>query len=217
VSLAFSTKAASPAASRAASLDISVTIGANTVVITKAQLVLRKIELKPTTETTCAEDDNSPDDCEEIELGPQLVDLPLIAGTASQITASVPAGTYQEIEFKIHKPGTTTSDQAFVAAHPEFANASIRVEGTFNGTPFVFTSAIEDGAELEFDPPVVISADNQNITVAVDLSKWFVVNGQVIDPTTANPGQPNAEAVAANIHASLRAFEDENEDGEEDD
>jgi hypothetical protein len=220
ITLSFSTQANAAAASQAPNLDITISVGANTLVITKAQVVLRKMELKQNAATDCPDDDDSPsvEDCEEVKVGPMLVDLPLAPGTSSTtISAAVPEGTYREIELQIHRPTNNNSDAAFVAANPTFANASIRLEGTYNGTPFVFTSAISQSIELEFDPPVVINADNKNITVNFDLSKWFVVGGQVIDPATANPGQPNEQAVSQNIKASLHAFDDDDHDGRDDD
>ena len=149
VNVSFATQAS---ASAAAALDVTVGDGTNSLVITKAQIVVRKLELKSSDVTSCAdeEDDNpSSDDCEEVKAGPMLVDLPLTAGATSELTASIPAGTYRELEFQVHKPTSTPADQAFVAANPNFANASIRVEGTYNGTPFVFTSAMTDVFELE--------------------------------------------------------------------
>ena len=141
-----------------------------------------------------------------------LVDAPAIGAPVSvQIRhrAAPAAATLirqdaDEIELALDEP---------VAANPNFANASIRVEGTYNGTPFVFTSSMTDVIEMSFSPPVVIDADNQNVTIDVDLSSWFKVNGQVIDPTTANPGQPNENAVRNNIRASLRGFEDDDRNG----
>jgi len=217
VNVSFATQAS---ASAAAALDVTVGDGTNSLVITKAQIVVRKLELKSSDVTSCAdeEDDNpSSDDCEEVKAGPMLVDLPLTAGATSELTASIPAGTYRELEFQVHKPTSTPADQAFVAANPNFANASIRVEGTYNGTPFVFTSAMTDVFELEFDPPIVLDADNKNVTIKVDLSTWFRNGATVIDPVTANPGQPNETLVRNNIRASFKSFEDDDHNGHDDD
>jgi hypothetical protein len=215
ITLSFSSQASAAAmtADRAPDYDITVTIGPNTVVITKAQLVIRKMELKQNAATTCPDDDQSHADCDELKLGPMLVDLPLTATASTAITAAVPEGTYNEIEFQIHRPTNNTSDATFAAANPNFANASIRVEGTYNGSAFVFTSQISQSMELEFNPPVVINADNKNVTIALDINSWFKVNGAVINPTTANPGQPNEQAVSQNIKASLHAFEDDDRNG----
>jgi len=219
VQVSFSTQAAAAAqGDNNVALDVTVTLGAHTLVITKAQVVVRKLQLEQNLSTTCPDDDDSPsgDDCSEIKLGPMLVDLPLTATASSSITAAVPEGTYHKVKFQIHKP-SGSNDQAFLAANPAFANTSIRVEGTYDGSPFVFTSPMSEEIELEFEPPVVIDANNQNVTVAVDLSNWFMVNGALVDPTTANNGGANENAVRNNIRASLRAFEDEDRDGDEDD
>ena len=215
VALSFSSQTTA-AQDNGAANDISIGIGNNTVVITKAQLVIRRLQLEPIDNAACADaDDDTPDagECAEIKTGPILVDLPLDATARTEVTASVPEGSYHEVKFHIHKPTSTPADQAFVSANPNFANTSIRVEGTFNGQPFVYASALTSNVELAFNPPIMIDADNKNVTVQVDLSTWFVVNGQVIDPTTANNGGANEAAVSNNIRASLRAFDDDDRNG----
>ena len=212
VGISFSTKA--PAAGPRAALAITMTNGANTLVITKAQLVLRELELKLAASSTCATGEGT-DDCEEIELGPMLIDLPVTDVVASPISAQVPAGTYREIEFDIRRPGTDPADAAFVAAHPEFNNVSIRVEGTYNGTPFVFTSQLDQEVQIDLNPPAVITDANNNVTIAVNIRDWFTATGgTLINPATANPGQPNASIVAEKIKVSLRAFEDDDKNGQ---
>ena len=218
VSLSFSSQA-TPAQDNQTANDITIAVGQNSVVITKAQLVIRRMQLERINNSACSDaDDDSQDagDCAEIKTGPILVDLPLTATASSTLTASVPEGSYHEVKFHIHKPTSTPADQAFVAANPKFAGTSIRVEGTFNWQPFVYTSDLTANVELEFNPPIVINADNKNVTVQVDLSTWFKVNGQVIDPTTANKGGANEAAVSNNIRASLRAFDDDDRNGRDD-
>ena len=212
MSVSFSSQ--SPTTAGAALADVTVTAGANTVVITKAQVVVRRVKLEQAATATCADDDNKgSDDCAETTIGPVLVDLPLTANTVTSIDASIPPGTYRKIDFRIHKPSGDANDAAFVAANPTLANISIRVEGTFNGTAFVFTSTLSEKEELEFNPPVVVDATNKNITVQIDLSSWFKSGTTVIDPTTANPGQPNENLVRNNIRASLRGLEDDDKKG----
>ena len=106
ITLSFSSQppAAVTPADRAPDYDITVTIGSNTLVVTKAQLVIRKMELKQSTATTCPDDDASHADCNEVKLGPMLVDLPLTATASTAITAAVPQGTYNQVEFQIHRP-----------------------------------------------------------------------------------------------------------------
>lgn len=216
VGISFSTKAPAAAmtGSQAASFDITMTSGGNTLVITKAQLVLRELELKLSTTESCATGTTA-DSCEEIELGPMLIDLPVTDVVASPITATVPTGTYREIEFDIRRPGSDPADQAFVAANPNFNNVSIRLEGTFNGTPFVFTSELDQEVQIDFDPPVIITEGNNNATIAVDVRAWFRnPDGSIINPATANPGGTNIGVVSERIKTSLRAFEDDDKNGQ---
>jgi hypothetical protein len=215
VSLSFSSQAPATAAAIVnASRDVIVTVGANTLVITKAQVVVRSIKLKTTQTLTCSDDDSIDDDCDEVRLAPTLIDLPLVANGVTTLTASIPEGTYREISFKIHKPSDDdASDIAFRAANPTFATISMRVEGTFNGQAFVYTSDMSETTELAFATPVVINADSKNVTVQFDLGSWFTVNGQVINPTTANKGGVNENAVKSRVRGSLRALDDDDKNG----
>lgn len=213
MSFSFSTQPATAPAS----MDVTVGDGTNTLVITKAQVVVRKLELKRSATTTCPEEDTSTDDCDEVKAGPFLVDLPLTAGATTALNGSIPAGTYRELEMKIHKPTSTAADQAFVTANPNFADASVRVEGTYNGKAFVYTSKVTTQIEREFNPPITLDADNKNVTIKVNLAAWFMNGTAVIDPTTANPGQPNESLVNNNIQRSFRAFEDDDKNGHDDD
>jgi len=213
VSISFSTKTPAVAVVSDAPFAITVAEGANTLVITKAELVLRELELKLSSTSTCATG-TVEDSCESIELGPMKIDLPTTDVVASPISTTVPAGTYHEIEFDIRRPGTDPADVAFVAANPQFNNVSIRVEGTFNGTPFTFTSQLDQEVQIDFNPPVVITDGTNNVTIAVDLRSWFRnSSGVLINPSTASPGQPNESSVTARIKASLRAFEDDDKSG----
>ena len=201
-------------ADRAPNFDITVTTGANTLVITRAQIVIRSIKLKQAVTTVCTDDDTVVEaDCEESAIGPVLADLPVLASGVTSLPVSIPEGTYREIEFQIHKPGSDARDAAFKVANPAFANISMQVTGTFNGTAFTFTSTLSEKEELEFNPPMVINADNKNVTIQMNLSSWFTVGGVLINPTTANAGGLNENAVKSNIRASLKVLEDDNKDG----
>jgi hypothetical protein len=216
---------ASAAANRApasgALSDITIAVGGNSLVITKAQVVARRIELAPTSASACAGTTESGDDdaevedgCAEVEVGPTLLDIPVDATTTTNITASVPPGTYRALEIRIG-PITSgnRSSQSFVFAHPDFKNVSVRVEGTFNGKAFVFTSPIDARIETAFSAPVTVDATNPNVTVAIDLSNWFGDgSGGMLDPSNS----ANAARISANIAGSFRAFEDDDHDGHDD-
>src|SRR6266566_1709700 len=147
------------------------TDGSNTLVISSVEVVLRKVELKradaaepagcamSTSGITASDGGECGEQNDELEAGPVLVDLPL-GGIERTFTADVPSGTFDALEFQIHKLSNAgdAADQDFLKAHPDFAGISIRVKGTFNGADFTYTSDLSVGEEVRFDPPVVVTA-----------------------------------------------------------
>jgi hypothetical protein len=222
---------AAPAASvstgtSGAALDVTspspgtYTDGTNTLTLTSVQMVLREIELDLAGEDPdCHQAELNSDSCEEVRLGPVLLDLPLVAGPEQAISVDLAAGTYDEIEFELHKPDNgDPADQAFLAANPSFDGVSVRVAGTFNGQPFIFTTEVDVEQEHELNPPLTVAATGPTtLTLLVDVSKWFQTgSGFLIDPASANTGGPNKSLVENNITDSFEAFEDNDEDGIED-
>ena len=220
LTLSLTTQSQGAVADRALA-DITIAAGTNTLVITKAQVVARRIELAPADASTCAGtaeagDDNAAvnDGCAEVESGPVLLDLPLDASTKTNITASVPPGTYRALEMRIGpvSSGNRRSVE-FLTAHPDFKNASVRVEGTYNGKAFVFMSAVDARIETLFSAPITVDASSPNVTVAIDLSNWFSDGaGGTLDPSNS----ANSSRISANIASSFHAFEDDDHDGHDD-
>lgn len=221
MSVAFSTASGGSArvasATPGVSPDVTVGDAAHSLVITRAQLVIAKVELSTADSASCGGGEHD-SYCSEIESGPLLVDLPLTAGASSALDVTVPGGTYRKLEFKVRAVESGEDDaSAFLAAHPGFQGVSLRVDGTFDGAPFTYTTALEAEVEMEFQPPVVVDAGGKNVTVNVDVSTWFkTAAGAVIDPATAAAGGVNEALVASNIRASFGAFEDDNHDGHDD-
>jgi hypothetical protein len=201
--------------------SITISENGNTLVITRAQLVLREIDLMPASATDCVA--GAADDCREISVGPVLVELP-VDGAASgpvavSMSAEVPVGSYTDVEFELHKVSTPENarEQAFLEANPSFNDVSARIEGTYNGQPFVFTARANSAQRFRFSTPLVVDASTQNVTVNVDLAAWFRnSSGALIDPATANTGGQHESVVANNIQASFKAFSDDNRDGRDD-
>jgi hypothetical protein len=222
VSLNVATHASGAAPSRPfASPDTIVDGGGNVLVLTRVELVLREIELKRQNDDACDSLSSGEDDsCEEFETGPILLDLPLGAGVSHQITIAVDSGTFDEIEFEIHKPEDDgdANDQAFLAAHPELKDVSIRVTGSFNGTDFVFITDLNAEQEATISPPLVVSAESSvDVTLMVDVSSWFLNGAVVIDPVLGLKGGSLENLVKSNIEASFEAFHDDDHDGHSDD
>ncbi len=226
VSLSFSSAgpgvAVAPAFSRfpVAALGDTLRSGGNTLILDSVKVVLREIELKRVETTDCdlAMDEDA---CEEFELGPIVVDVPLDGGTMQEIAVAVDTGTYDELEFKIHKvSGDDPEDAAFAAANPGLVDKSIVVWGSFDGQAFTYETDLNEEQEFELNPPLVItdSTTTTNVTVRLDVSQWFSDGaGGLVDPATANKGGTAENLVKDNIRNSIKAFEDEDGDGDEKD
>jgi hypothetical protein len=218
-----------------------VVLGSDSVIVRSVDLVLRRIELKAVTDTSCeAEHEDgmehagtSPedatqgpehDDCDEIKAGPVLVSLPLGAiPTEAMVDVPAPEGQYDRLEFRIHVPQADSADSAFLVANPDFQGVSIRVTGTFSQagtrTDFTLLSDLEASQEVPIDPPISVAAGSMaSVTLRFDVSGWFLnaTGDGLVDPASASAGGPNESVVRENIQRSINAFRDENHDGHDD-
>lgn len=219
VSFATRSPAVNPAPTfdRTAALDDTTVVGTDTLIITSAEVVFRAIELKAA-ETADCDVEPEPAGCEEITVGPHLLDLPLTPGAEQRFSLEIPAGEYTRIDFEVHKLSPDDSgDAVLLAQHPEFSNLSIKVQGTFNDSAFTFESDLDVEQELELLPSLMVTEGaTVNVTVRVDVGTWFRLSGgSLIDPATANKGGPNESQVKQNIKDSFHAFEDDDRDGDE--
>ncbi len=236
------------AASHAAFLSDTLTGGGSTVVLDTVQLVLRDIRFKRVEGTACPDDDSTSasirhdgvsdssghegdhngsdgheDTCEAFNAGPLLLDVPLGGGVDRAFGVTVDTGTFDQLRIRIHKPSSDSADAAdvaFLAAHPEFDKVSIRVVGSYNGTPFVFLSDLNAEQRIALVPPITVAgaASNVDVTIKVDVSTWFADGaGGFVDPTSGLKGGVNDNLVRDNIKASFHAFRDGNHDGHDDD
>jgi len=230
---------------------MTITRDGDVLVVSKAQLVVRNVQLKSATavcsdddddETTGKssssssysssssssysssysssgdDDDDDDDDCAEIRVGPYLVDVPVNGADAARVAVAVPAGTYSSIRLWLYKVSSGDSaDVAFRQANPDFRDISLRLEGTFNGTPFVFVNDVNAKLIVPLTEPLVVGTGGDDVTVTIDLSTWFLrSSGGLYSPAAANtPGQVRAQ-VQNNIRNAFRAFKDEDRDGRED-
>ena len=212
---------------------VTVNLGTDVVVIDEVQLVARKIRLEKAdgcvqedpessddNEGTEADDENEADeldeDCPMLKLGPVLLVPPLTDGAQTTFTVDVPVGTYTELKLQIHRP-KGSKDQAFLAAHPDLEDVSIRVKGTYNGSPFTFETGLTEEEEIDLAPPVVVSAEGPTaFTLLLDVRGWFVnqAGTGLVNPLSS--GEQDRSLIERNIRSSFHAFEDEDQDGLED-
>ncbi|HEY2064971.1 MAG TPA: hypothetical protein VGG84_03360 [Gemmatimonadaceae bacterium] len=228
VTLSIATSAASAAShsSSAASFDVAagstslvVTSGNDTLQIDSVNVVFARVVLYQAAGTACGtdgHDDAADHDCAELKSGPVLLSLPLAAGAQTLFDVPAPVGTYSGVKLRTHKPNRADSGpntQAFLAAHPEYENRSIRVVGKFRGASFVWQGDPEAQLEQSFAPPLsVTDVAGLNLTLKIDVASWFkAADGTLLDPRTTSYPQ-----IANNIKQSFKAFEDKNHTGHDD-
>lgn len=232
--LIFSVSAGTPAAAPGLAPE-TIGLGSDVLVLDQVDLVIRDIELHRAGRIDGCDadeeghddagqagtsgrngDDEVDDDCEEVELGPLLVSLPLGGTAAQKINVALIAGTFDRVKFKIHKPDDDeTGDRAFLIAHPEFRRVSIRARGTFNGTAFEFLSDLNAEQKVALSPPLVLAQNGTaELTLTIDVRGWFldVARNRLINPATALKGQPNEGLVKENIKQSIGAKGDDDHD-----
>jgi len=215
----FQLATAGTGATTAPSLAVSVTRGPDVIVITDVQLVARKIKLGQDDGSCPADiedDSENGDECPPLRLGPLLLDPPVDEGADPTFTVELPAGTYDELMLQIHKPTNNTEDAAFIGANPDFNGISIRVNGTFNGTPFSFTTDLTEVLKIALSEPVEVVEDGEvGLTLLLDVGSWFLDQGgnALLDPAALS--QQDRSRIEQNIRQSFHAFEDDDADGED--
>ena len=216
VTLSLTVPADGPAASvqSPALFDLVYTDASSTLTLTQVELVMREIELEKVDDDSCDDGFEGEDECEEFETGPSVFDVPVDGSTEAVLSINdVPAGLYDELEIEIHKVSDDPEDAALLAARPDLADVSIRVEGDFDGTPFTFTTGVEEEFEFGFSPPLDPSAGPINVTLSIDVESWFrTIGGGLLDPSD----EANRSQIETNIEQSFEAFEDDDGDGHDD-
>ena len=177
-------------------------------------------------------DDDGDDDREEdeVKLGPFLIDLrgdQMRGGLVHVFDGDVPAGTYDEI--KIVVAPVRNTDAGVSAGIAAMNGASVIIDGTIaeaitdggttdggttdggtSATPFSFASSLRAAQKHELE--ITVNSTTHNPTLTIDPSGWFkAADGGRLDPT-APANQP---AIEANLRASIKGFQDEDEGDEE--
>jgi len=181
--------------------------------VSRIRIVIREMEL----DRSESADAGTPEAHEEFEAGPFLLDLSAAAlqgGVNQAVQASVPSGTYSEVEFKIaqvhdNDHASSLADPALQAMKSQ--SASIIVDGTISGASFSFVSGLE--AKQEYKGRFVIVSGSDNVTLNVDPTSWFVsATGGTLDPRDVTV----KSQIESNIRASLRLFKDHDRRGRAD-
>lgn len=221
--IAFQLSAQPPGRPALDSAKVVVALGKDTVFLHRVRIVLMELAIAPSLANECEEEegeDNPP--CVEFDEHPVVIDLPLGRPVVPRSTKPAPATSYNLFQAIIHRP-TLEADTALLQANPEFQGKSILAEGIWSrgGTrvPFAFASDFTEQEEISLEPALTVpKGDSLVVTLRVDVASWFKSEDgkSLVDPRTAGPGGANEHLLRDHIRTSIRAFRDQNRDGQDD-
>ncbi len=200
----------------------------NQLRLDRVQMVVREIELdRATGDENCSPEDRpdaEEDDCAEVESGPVLVSLPLDGDApAVVVDTTLPTGRWDEVEFEVHKPEAESATPDFLEGTDFPLETSIRVQGRYTpaggaAQDFTYTSDLNAEREIEFEPPLEVTADNtNNVTFSVNVDAWFRrADSTLVNPARVTEGGAFEDRVEENIESSIEGFEDDDRDGRDD-
>jgi hypothetical protein len=198
-----------------------VALDGDTIVIRRAELVMRQLWLQPAESGECEPEEK--EYCAELQNDPVVVAFPLADSAERRFTSPAAPGHYSALQLDVYNP-VPERDRALLGPRPEFAGISVRMQGVFSDSgkrrDFVATSDLTGIQELALTTPIAVAAgDTTALTLRLDLARVFLTPdaAALVDPVTAGPGRPHAHLVQDNIRKSLHAFRDENRDGLDDD
>jgi len=173
--------------------------------LTEVKILLSDIKL----EMEDGEDHNGEGEDEHytLRVDPFVINLNLDGAATNFTVANAPAGSYEEVEFKIHKVGAseTPPDSEFKEGDDESLRYSVIAKGNYNNVPFVYKSKKSTHQELNFETPIEILENSfTNLTILVDPHSWFYKDGVLLDPS--NPANEND--IDNNIKESFKDTDD---------
>lgn len=168
--------------------------GGHTIVLSSATMTASELELKGLSSGGTSGGSAT---TSKFESGPVTVSIPVEGGTSREITAQIAAGTYDKFEMDVR---------------------TIRMQGTYDGSPFDVTVQVNSEMESRLVPALVVADGTTNtaVRVALDLQSWFrSAAGGLLDPRQASSDSTVAAAIRANIRGSLEAVEDHEREGDD--
>lgn len=179
----------------------SVVSASQQLEVTSLQLVVGAASLGSGQEFGCVDCQGNYDDAPS--LGPRVVDVPVDGGAVQVAAEGVgPARRHiTEAEISLEAP---------TGASPDWpGDATIRIAGSFAGTPFTLALNVTGDFRASVDPPLDISDSDGltelAVTIALPVASWFTSNGVALDPTNAD----QRASIEANIRQSFTTSEPE--------
>lgn len=186
--------------------------GRDTLFIQDVALLVRDVEIAPSEAGDCeGSPEEHEEECPQLATGPEVLRISLAGRPDSRRALQVTPGEYSLLQFQIQMPDPIR-DTAFLSTHPEFLGSSAHLRGVLSRagsrTPVNFAFPFNEREILDLSPPMVVApAGTTQVTLHIAATRWLANAAQsaLIDPSTADQGQPEAGLVRDNIRMSLTA------------
>lgn len=195
--------------------------------ITEAKILVRELEfelvgddaddgLDSDSTKLDIEDDEIDDRDDEFKTGMFVVNLDPASTVTNIVQGDIPYGTYDEIEFDIHKPEDTEAipDDEFRDGSSGNERYSVILRGSKDGQPFELKISESMEQEIEMNTPLVIDefTTDASVDITVDVNSWFVgENGVELDPTSPD----DFPAIVNAIKNSFEGYESPDDDDDD--
>lgn len=177
--------------------------GYDEIVITSARIALRQVFIGRSGGIDCSAAPGD-DRCRPLLTRELVVALPLGSMAEERLALPVPEGAYAQVALE-------------TIASAQLGGQSVRVEGTFNGAPFVYVADVAIARALALPRPLLVgwTGHPTNVTVSIPVTSWFRGARGLLDPRLAQKDGTIDAQLRAAIARSLSAFEDRDRDGNE--
>lgn len=179
--------------------------------INKVTYILREIKFKSQQDSTDG----------LFKTTPLVLELNLTGSLQQTGGLTVPFGTYNRLEFDIHKAEVNDtlqmSEDQRIKMRPFLTGDrySVIIEGVVTDgsaqKSFVYRSRVNMKQKLDLPSPLIVSEENNNVNTTMIISSygWFMDGNSIMDPTDAK----NEGKIDNNLRQSIKAFRDKNKDG----
>lgn len=204
---------ASRTATPGISQSVEVTVGGQTLQIDRVELVMRHIEVGRAG-TSCGRAARNPsedtDNCGEYVFTSVAVPVPLEVQDSLLASGGFAPGSYDRLTFGLNRLETDDpEDDILLDPRPDLANASVQIDGSFDGTAFDSLTVGPDSViTLPFQEISLDAGQTRRIRLRTNVASWFVQHGadgdsSLVDPTTLADSAALRDTVEHNIKTSF--------------
>jgi hypothetical protein len=150
-------------------------ISGDTLLLESVKILLKRVRLHQAVSYDSA----------DVDEGPLAVSLNLSGGKTRILLSTIPAGTYDRVKFRVHRPEDLEPipDPIFRDGPSGDQRYSVVIQGVWNGVPFTYRSRRGTEQDLTLIPPLRVGGGTiVTVTLRVNPYGWFEEGGTLLNP-----------------------------------